>query len=228
MKREIITTSDGSHTISIPDLNSTYHSKHGAAVESQHVFIESGLKYFIKTNNWNKNNTINIFEFGFGTGLNALLTTKEAEGIQLSIYYETIEPFPLTPHEYSVLNYCRQLQQPNLTPAFEQLHLSGWENEIKITPNFTFRKSMNEFFQHSTNHSFHLVYFDAFAPTVQPELWSTAIFKKLFQMMEPGGLLLTYCSKSAVRKSMTEAGFTVHKIQGPPHKREMVRAIKNI
>ncbi len=226
MKREIIITADGSHSISIPALNSTYHSSHGAIVESKHVFIESGFHDYRK-NNISGNNSINIFEMGFGTGLNALLTLIESEKLQQPVYYETVEAYPLTESEYQALNYCKQLKLEQYQPLFERLHAMDWEIETTITDFFTFKKSMHRLADHFSNRQFHIVYFDAFAPDAQPELWTTEIFTKIFSMLAPGGILVTYCSKTVVRKAMMAAGFTVHKIPGPPHKREIVRAVKN-
>ncbi len=226
MKREIIITADGSHSISVPLLNSTYHSSHGAIMESQHVFIESGLHHYRK-NNTDRDSSINIFEMGFGTGLNALLTLIETEKLQQPVYYETVEAYPLTEPEYRSLNYCKQLKLEQYQPLFERLHSMDWGKETTLTDFFTCKKSMHRLADHCPNKQFHIVYFDAFAPDVQPELWTTGIFTKIFSMLAPGGILVTYCSKTVVRKTMTAAGFTVHKIPGPPHKREMVRAVKN-
>lgn len=223
MEREIIITTDGSHSISIPEMGVTYHSSHGAIQESMHVFVESGMRYI---NQENKPGTLSIFEMGFGTGLNALLALAEAEKNQQPVYYETLELYPLERSKYELLNYCEQLQRPDLIPLFSLLHSCEWNVIIKVTPWFSFKKINSSLLNHSTIQLFNLVFFDAFAPEKQPELWTTAIFKKLHDHMLTDGVLTTYCSKSIVRKSMAEAGFTIEKIPGPPHKREMVRAVR--
>jgi tRNA U34 5-methylaminomethyl-2-thiouridine-forming methyltransferase MnmC len=222
MKREILITGDGSPTVAIPEINVTYHSMHGAIQESMHVFIEAGLKPLL---NRSARQPISIFEMGFGTGLNALLTLIQADQSQQEIYYETIEPDPVEADRVNRLNYHEQLQRPDLKNAFEQLHYCEWNKAIAITPYFTFKKMNGALTAYSADTKFNLIYFDAFAPTVQPELWTTEVFKKLNGIMETNGVLVTYSSKSIIRKAMTQAGFTVTKIPGPHGKREMVRAI---
>jgi tRNA U34 5-methylaminomethyl-2-thiouridine-forming methyltransferase MnmC len=222
MKREILITGDGSHTVAIPGINVTYHSMHGAIQESTHVFIEAGLKPLL---NRSARQPISIFEMGFGTGLNALLTLIQSEQTQQEIFYETIEAYPIEPGQASLFNYYTQLQRPDLQNAFDQFHECEWNKSISITPYFTFKKINSELGKYSGSTKFNLIYFDAFAPTVQPELWSMEVFKKLFGVMETNGVLVTYSSKSIVRKAMQAAGFTVTKIPGPHGKREMVRAI---
>jgi len=221
MKKEIILTSDRSHSIAIPAMNVTYHSTHGAIQESMHVFIEAGLHHIAAGKD-----QISIFEMGFGSGLNALLSIAEAEKKQQKIFYETVEADPLEANMYSLLNYCKQLNRPDLQPLFELLHRCAWNTKAEITPYFSFRKNSGSLVDFLTEQQFNVVYFDAFAPEVQPELWTPDIFKKLYGWMKTGAVLTTYCSKSIVRKAMAEAGLIVEKIPGPPHKREMVRAVK--
>lgn len=224
MKREIIFTTDGSHSIAIPALGVTYHSSHGALQESMHVFIEAGLRY---TNKRDKQFfPVSILEMGFGTGLNALLTLIEAEKSQQIIYYETIELHPLEASIFDSLNYCEHLQRPDLNAFFKLMHTCNWNTIIEITPWFNFKKIQTSLADFSTSKSFNLIYFDAFAPDIQPELWTADAFKKLYRLMNVNAVLTTYCSKSIVRKAMAEAGLKVEKIPGPPHKREMVRAVK--
>jgi len=222
MQRKLILTGDGSHTISMPELNVTYHSIHGAIQESKHVFIEAGLKSLTLA----EAAKLNIFEVGFGTGLNALLTIIEAEKLQKEIHYDTVEPFPLGSSETRSLNYCKQLGREELQPIFEQLHSCEWEKKVNITENFGFNKSRTNLLNLETSETFELIYFDAFAPNVQPELWTNGIFEKMFAMLEPGGILVTYCSKGDVRRAMQAAGFIVEKLPGPRGKREMTRALR--
>lgn len=223
MQRQIIITSDGSPTISIPSMDVTYHSHHGAIQESQHVCIDAGFTYILEKSTAQP---IVIFEMGFGTGLNALLSLIEAEKSQRTIHYITTELFPLEEELYTQLNYCHVIQRPDLEPAFQKMHQCAWEKDILITPGFTLHKIPGDMQHLKTPHLFNLVYFDAFSPVAQPLLWTTDIFSSLYKHMHTGAALVTYCSKSIVRKAMQQAGLTVYKIQGPWGKREMVRAIK--
>lgn len=186
-----------------------------------HVFIDAGLKYVSDTL---KVSDTSVFEMGFGTGLSALLTLIEAEREQRKIHYTTVELFPLQEAETTLLNYCEQLQRKDLKPVFQQLHQCDWEKDISITPFFTLHKKKEDLFNLSTFQPVNLIYYDAFAPSAQPELWTKEAFEKIYNILLPGGILVTYCSKSDVRRAMQAAGFTVEKIPGPWGKREMVRA----
>jgi tRNA U34 5-methylaminomethyl-2-thiouridine-forming methyltransferase MnmC len=220
MHREIVHTNDGSHTISIPAMHVSYHSKYGAIRESEHVFIQAGLEHCI---NQHPLPLIYIFEMGFGTGLNALLTLQKAIKQQQPIHYTAVELFPLLKEEVELLNYGHQLQQQ---PSFLQLHDCNWEEDVMIDNYFTLHKTFQSLINFSTHQQFNIIYYDAFAPTAQPELWTQDIFSKLYSMLVPKGVLVTYCSKGDVRRAMQSAGFIVEKLQGPPGKREMLRAIK--
>ncbi len=222
MQRKIITTGDGSHSIEVSGKNEFYHSKFGAIQESKHVYIQAGLQPLLKTNP-----RVHIFEMGFGTGLNALLTLMEAEKHLQKIYYETIELFPLEASLVDALNYAEQLQGADLHKKFEQLHACEWGKEIGITPYFYFRKVNASMTSHHFDFFFDLVYYDAFNPNMQPELWKEEIFKKIFDRLSQNGVLTTYCSKGQVRRAMRNAGFVVEKLPGAPGKREMIRAKKN-
>ena len=204
-------------------MNATYHSHHGAIQESMHVFINAGLKYVFDNV---KVTDIFIFEMGLGTGLNALLTLSEAEKLHQPVHYTAIELYPLQQNEIAGLNYCEQLKRTDLAPAFQLLHQCEWERDISITPFFTFNKIRANLIGLSTSPPFNLIYYDSFAPSAQPEHWTVEVFEKLFSILSPGGILVTYCSKSIVRKAMQAAGFVVTKIPGPHGKREMVRAIR--
>lgn len=232
--RELLLTKDGSHTVIVPSLDITYRSRHGAIQESLHVFIEAGLKYkWSIDERWSGDSAeiMYIFELGFGTGLNALLTATEAIAVRRKIFYVTIEPEPLEPEMAGLLNY-------NDTSGYlQKMHAAPWGMPVSIHPWFTFTKYRStladfDFNITGTNHFlskgpvFDLVYFDAFGPLTQPELWSAESFMKIASIMKTGAILTTYCSKSVVRKTMAGAGLVVKKIQGPYGKREMVRATK--
>lgn len=221
MKREIIITADGSSSISIPEMNVTYHSVHGAIQESLSVFINAGFRSVLQSHK------CSILEVGFGTGLNALLTAIDAKKTGKSIYYVALEPFPLNEEQVHSLNYCELLGRTDLQSDFMRMHQCGWNKGIVITEHLLMHKSncTLQSFHHKTK--FDLIYFDAFAPNVQAELWTKEIFEKMFAMVAPGGVLVTYCSKGDVRRAMQAAGFIVEKLPGPKGKREMIRATKN-
>jgi tRNA U34 5-methylaminomethyl-2-thiouridine-forming methyltransferase MnmC len=218
MERKIVLTGDGSHSIGIPELNITYHSVHGAIQESRHVFIEAGLNYVLSNSTFQ---SLRIFEMGLGTGLNVLLTAIEAERNKISIQYTTVEQFPLRPEEVHLLNYAQVLGNVEF---FHKIHDSKWNEPVRINEHFTLEKLETDLLNFSSSPHFDLIYYDAFAPNAQPELWTKEIFEKLFSMIEPGGVVVTYCSKGDVRRAMIAAGFKVEKLKGPPGKREMSRA----
>ena len=220
MNRELLLTDDGSHTIFLPDLKVTYHSTHGSIQESKHVFIQAGLEHIAL----NAKTSIHIFEMGFGTGLNAFLTAKWAEKNRIPIDYTAVELYPLSKEELAALNYAEILEDEH--QYFQKIHAAEWGVSNTISPFFQLSKQLTSLLDYIPENTFDLLYFDAFAPLIQPELWTTEVFIKLYNLLNQGGVLTTYCSKSEVRRSMVAAGFTVEKIPGPPHKREMVRAVK--
>ncbi|MFD2585865.1 tRNA (5-methylaminomethyl-2-thiouridine)(34)-methyltransferase MnmD [Croceitalea marina] len=219
MERKIITTGDGSKTIQITDWNEQYHSIHGAVQEAYHVFIKNGLDQF-------KNDEIALLEVGFGTGLNALITLSEATKRGLKIQYEGVEAFPVSMEEVEALNYIETLNLLSFKEHFFLMHQSAWGKRQKITPDFLLFKSQSDFQEIAYQNLFNLIYFDAFGYRVQPELWSEAIFEKMFRALKPGGILVTYSAKGSVRRAMQAVGFNVERLPGPPGKREMLRATK--
>ena len=221
MERKIITTGDGSHTVAIPELNVTYHSVHGAIQESMHVYINAGLK---DSGVFDYLGVHHILEMGFGTGLNALLTLIEADKNKNRVYYTAIDLYPLYENEFMKLNYCEQLNQPQYQSLFEKMHRCAWEEMFEISDYFRLTKLKLNFQEFHSEPIFFLVYFDAFAPSAQPELWTREVFEKLYKMLLPGGILVTYCSKGEVQRAMKSAGFEVEKLPGPKGKREMLRA----
>ena len=219
MKREIIQTHDGSTTIHIEEWDECYHSKFGAIQEAQHVFIKNGLSLF-------ENKTVCILEIGFGTGLNAFITFLESQRLNQSIDYVGVEAYPVSPEEVLLMNYVSALAADNESTTFEKMHESNWEEQIILRNNFVFTKR-NQFFQDIDDlEKFDLIYFDAFGYRVQPELWSTAIFEKMYKALKQKGILVTYAARGVIKRSMMEVGFTVEKLAGPPGKREMFRAKK--
>ncbi len=221
MQREIQLTADGSHTVSIPELKITYHSSHGAIGESRHVFINAGLLPLL---NEPSQQPVKIIEIGFGTGLNALLSLQEAIKQQQQIKYIALEISPLLPDEVSFLNHGQLL---NMEESFLHLHAAEWEKEMYINEFFTLTKKKLSVLQPILINPVNCIFFDAFAPSVQPDVWTKDVFEKMYALLLPGGTLVTYCSKSEVRRAMQAAGFSVIKIQGPWGKREMVRAMRS-
>ncbi|GGD56657.1 tRNA (5-methylaminomethyl-2-thiouridine)(34)-methyltransferase MnmD [Muriicola marianensis] len=219
MKRRIITTSDGSRTISLEDWNEHYHSTHGAVNEACHVFIDHGLAVC-------QQNEIRILEVGFGTGLNALITLNEAQKKDLIIHYTGVEAYPISMEEVEELNYARELDLDQLEQVYREMHLCRWDIPVQLTPEFTLTKQKKDFGQISDEQEYDLIYFDAFGPRVQPELWTESIFIKMFNALKSNGVLVTYSAKGSVRRAMQAAGFTVDRLPGPPGKREMLRANK--
>jgi len=224
LKREIIQTEDGSVTIFIPELNECYHSIHGAVNESNHIFIEAGLKFVLKNQT-----SINILEVGFGTGLNAFLTAVNCRDLAYTIYYIGVEPFPLVIEEIEKLNYAEVCGNKENADYLKKIHLLPWEEQGWIGDNFSLLKRKKKIEEASLpDNVFDLVYFDAFAPSVQPELWKQSIFEKLFNSMKSGGVLVTYSSKGDVKRALKACGFQIEKLPGPKGKREFCRGVKTI
>ncbi len=219
MKREIIRTADGSTTIRLADWDEHYHSKFGAIQEAQHVFIKNGLALF-------SNRDLSILEIGFGTGLNALITFLEARKLALRIDYVGVEAYPVLAQEVALMNYVDELQATEHATVFNKMHESDWETAEQLSDGFTLTKRKQFFDEIDTVAAYDLIYFDAFGYRVQPELWSTAIFRKMYNALKPNGILVTYAARGVVKRSMMEVGFAVEKLAGPPGKREMFRATK--
>jgi tRNA U34 5-methylaminomethyl-2-thiouridine-forming methyltransferase MnmC len=220
MKRHIQKTEDGSHTLYVPDMDEHYHSIHGARQESMHVFIEAGL-------NQHPAKELTIFEAGFGTGLNAWLTARESKRQERKIDYYAIEKFPIKEAEWLKLTPGQEANDDG-TILFDELHRCPWEKLCAIDTTFRLHKTEGDLtrFSFRSLPLFDLVYFDAFAPDKQPELWSPEIFEAIFAQMAHGGILVTYSAKGSVRRTLQSTGFQVERIPGPPGKREMLRGRK--
>lgn len=223
MERRVLTTRDGSSTICIPETDITYHSRHGAVRESLHVFIQAGLDYLVhKTGS----RSVAVFEMGFGTGLNALLTLDYATRNEVAVTYETVELYPLAMEEALAMNYT---ELPFLHPykaEYERMHACNWNEEIEINPFLKLRKEKQDLLDYMQPYAFDIIYYDAFAPSAQPHLWEKIVFDKLYSMLSRSGIITTYCSKGVVRRAMMASGFNMEKLQGPPGKREMLRGTK--
>ena len=222
MNLKIIKTSDGSHSIHNDKINETYHSIHGSIAESNHVYINSGFKYILDRG---KEKDISVLEIGFGSGLNFLLLKKYIEKKRLSIYYHTIEPFPLPEDIYKKLNYVKLLGD-DLRDVYHTIHNLD-EKEIKIGNDITFRKSIKTLEEVSLENNYYdTIFFDAFAPSKQPEIWSFQNLSKVYNSMKKDAVLVTYCSSSKFKKTLNDVGYKVDVLRGPVGKKEMVRASK--
>lgn len=217
MNRKIIITEDGSHSLQVPELKETYHSIHGAIQESKHVFIKSGLSAL-------KQNDISIFEMGFGTGLNALLSYDYCHSQQQNVSYTSIEKYPLSLAEVKQLNFPEQLSLDR--SFFDRLHTAQWGLRSVIEPDFNLTKIKADISRTGLRGTHDIVFFDAFGPDIQANLWTIDILSKMHKILRPGGLFVTYSAKGQVRRNLQEAGFTVERLPGPPGKREMIRATK--
>ncbi|AWH85601.1 SAM-dependent methyltransferase [Flavobacterium album] len=220
MKREIITTDDGSVTIYLPEMEETYHSKFGAIQEANHVFIQNGLAL-------TEGRPIAVLEMGFGTGLNAFITFLESVKNNQAIEYTGVEAYPVEPAEAAQLNYVNELNADAYREQFSLMHTAGWDEAVAINNNFSLIKRKQFFADINDVNKFDLIYFDAFGYPSQPELWSEEIFKKMFAALKKDGILVTYACRGVIKRAMQAAGFTTEKLPGAPGKREMLRARKS-
>ena len=218
MKLELVNTNDGSNSLKNVIINDSYHSKYGAINESKHIFINNGLKMISKKK-------IRVLEIGFGTGLNALLTLLYCDKKKQNIIYHTIDNLPLKEEIYSSLNYFDQLKiEKNI---YLKIHSSSWENEIELSNFFVLKKMKCDFTKTLFNQKYDLIYFDAFSPSKQPEMWTLNNFKKLYNCLNTNGVLITYSSKGDVKRTMKKVGFNISSLEGPTGKREITLARKD-
>jgi tRNA U34 5-methylaminomethyl-2-thiouridine-forming methyltransferase MnmC len=222
METKLYKTEDGSHTLYVPELDEHYHSTFGAVQESKHIFIETGFNAIAK-------DEITILEVGFGTGLNAFLTALKCKEENRRVHYITIEKYPLKPECWQALNYP-SITNNNSDVLFRDIHEAEWGKDVNITKEFTIRKIHADFstYELSELTPFDLIYFDAFSPEKQPELWNQLIFNDIYKKTLTNGVIVTYCAKGNVRRAMQASGFKMERLPGPPGKREMLRGIKKL
>ena len=220
MQKEFLITEDGSHTIYLPEIDEHYHSIHGAIQESEHIYIGQG---FLQSTT----NPVSILEIGFGTGLNAYLTYSYALKRNISVNYDSLEKYPLTDAEYLRLNYPKIIFPEN-EAIFDQIHRAHWGTTESISPDFKLLKLQGDLLTHQFDKlpQYDLVYFDAFAPNKQPEMWTDEILQKVAASIKINGILVTYCSKGTVRRALSSAGFIMERIPGPIGKKEILRGKK--
>ena len=213
-------TADGSYTLYVPELDEHYHSVKGALTESQHIFINMGLKHSSVT-------SPHLLEIGLGTGLNCVLTLLEAKESQRHVYYTGIERYPLNEEIIRKLNYPSIIGKECENDYFA-IHQAPWEEDVCLSPWFTLHKMEGDFTHYSFEQKYDIIYFDAFALEKQPEMWEQSLFDNLYQVLNEGGILTTYCAKGVVRRMLQTAGFKVERLPGPPGgKREILRATKS-
>ena len=212
-------TADGSYTLYVPELDEHYHSVKGALTESQHIFIDMGLKH----------STVQaprILEIGLGTGLNCILSLMAAEDIQKKVHYTGIERYPLTMETVTKLDYPSLIGEGRASDYFA-IHETPWGEDAELSPWFTLHKIEGDFTHYVFEKGYDIIYFDAFAPEKQPEMWEQSLCDNLYQVLNEGGILTTYCAKGVVRRMLQAAGFIVERLPGPPGgKREILRATK--
>lgn len=216
---EIEKTEDGSNTIYLPEMNEHYHSTKGAMTESKYIFIEQGFNHCDKK-------SVNILEIGFGTGLNAILTFIEADKINKETIYDSIEKYPLGKVFVDELNYVSIIGEENRL-RFDDIHNCLWDKDVKLSQFFTLHKINGDLTSHIFERNYDIIYFDAFAPEKQPEMWTQQIFDQMYHLLNKGGILTTYCAKGVIRRMLQASGFKLERLQGPPNgKREILRATK--
>jgi tRNA U34 5-methylaminomethyl-2-thiouridine-forming methyltransferase MnmC len=229
-KLEVFRTADGSDTLFRADLNQHYHSTFGAIQESMHIFIKHGFLHTCENfeiAGHPEGKSVHILEIGFGTGLNALLTLLEAKKHTIKVQYTAIEAFPLETADWQHLNYPTIVSDSVSPPYFEKLHQACWNQNTDIFPGFSlckFHCTLQAYLP--PPQKFDLVYFDAFGPDAQPELWTEQVFRNLHHGMTATGVLTTYSVKGDVVRALQASGFQTEKLPGPPGKRHVLRAIK--
>lgn len=225
---KIIVTEDGSHSLYDIDLKETYHSFHGALNESRHVFIEKGLRHW--RNKEGLPDSMSIFEVGFGTGLNALLALQFAEDHKIKVNYHTLEPHPLNNEVVEQLNYANSLADGAFKKKFLAIHDCAWEQTESISQHFNIYKSATTLQEVNgkLDHHFDVIFFDAFAPNKQAEMWALELIRKTYHLLKEGGVFVTYSAKGQLKRDLKAVGYTLETLAGPPGKKEMVRATKNL
>jgi tRNA U34 5-methylaminomethyl-2-thiouridine-forming methyltransferase MnmC len=221
-EKKLIITSDGSHTIFLPELNETYHSRHGAIRESEHVFIDKGLGFYAEAGH----TEVFIREVGFGTGLNALLAWQYAQEHDIVVMYQSIEAHPLDLEAVHGLNYPSLISGEQVEQMFRQIHDSPWERRITLSDNFMLHKIQTKLQDFEWKDIADVCFFDAFAPSKQPEMWEIGVLELVRDALCIGGVFVTYCAKGQLKRDLRQLGFDVESLPGPPGKKEMVRAIR--
>lgn len=222
MNLKLIETADGSHTLLIPEINEQYHSVNGAITESKHVFIDAGF------NAYNGESPV-VFEVGFGTGLNALLTALESAKTGKITHYYTIEKYPLEKAITEQLNYGTKISE-EAREIYRKIHDCDWNKNVQISENFILNKINDDLKNADLTPlaKFNIIYFDAFGPDKQPEMWTFSVFQKIFAQTPDNGIFVTYSAKGEVRRNLSACGYGMERLPGPPGKKQMLRGIKKV
>ena len=220
---KIEVTNDGSHTLVHPKYKAHYHSTAGAVEESNYIYLNTGFHYML--NNFQLDE-ISVLEMGFGTGLNAFNTLLASEELQVKTNYVGIEKYPLVQNTVKKLNYVEALQAEIFKTQFEAIHTLEAEVSKPIAAHFNLKKQHIDFFEVDYTNQFHVIYFDAFSPNEQQDLWSASLFELMYKALRRNGVLVTYCSQGNAKRALREVGFTVKRLHGPPSKRHILRATK--
>lgn len=219
---ELHTTEDGSLTLYAPTFGEHYHSTHGAVQESEHIYLVLALRE--RMSSWQEGDApLRLFEVGFGTGLNALLSWREAEERHIPLWYYSIEKFPITPELYEALHYEGLGEEHEVKDQLLRLHAAPWDEAIELSPFFTLYKLRGDLTTCTFPERLSVIYYDAFSPESQPELWAEELFLRLGKASCSGAILSTYCAKGEVRRRLQRSGFLVERLPGPPGKREVLR-----
>ena len=222
---ELQATEDGSLTLYTSRFGEHYHSTHGAVQESRHIYTGLALEGRLATWHQDKGKALRLFEVGLGTGLNALLTALVADREQIPIHYTSIEKYPLPEEVFHHLSYEKTIGEGS-DELLRRLHECPWREDVSITPFFTLHKVLGDLTDYTFPQALDVVYYDAFSPESQPELWEERLFLSLYDAMNWQATLATYCAKGVVRRALQHAGFSVERLPGPPGKREVLRAVK--
>lgn len=220
---KIIVTEDGSHSLYHAKLNETYHSFHGAVQESRYVFLKEGLDFLRTSFALDK---IRVLEVGFGTGLNAILTSEWAVANKVRVEYTTLEPFPLKREVYEALNYHEFFEDKTVKERFLALHNVAWEQAFQQNEFFSILKSEAKLQDFKSDSLFDIIFFDAFAPSKQSEMWDLEVIEKTALLLDSNGVFVTYCAKGQLKRDLKAVGLAVETLPGPPGKKEMVRGVK--
>jgi len=215
---KLIITADGSHTIFVPEMNEHYHSIHGAIQESQFIFIDNGFEASAA-------NPVRILEIGFGTGLNVFLTALKSLVQSRAVFYTSIEKYPLSSEITENLNYCGYTGEDS-KELFRLIHSSPWNADVFLRKDFILRKIEADVTDYIPDGCFDLIYFDAFGPDKQPEMWSRTVFERIAEVTAENGVFVTYSAKGEVKRNLKSCGFNVTLLPGPPGKRQIIRADK--
>jgi len=221
---KIVLTDDGSNTLVHPSNGAHYHSTFGAKQESDFIFIKEGLEFYTKHLDIK---SVSILEMGFGSGLNTFNSLLYSLKNNIEVTYIGVEKFPILKETASKLDYPKIFNAEEFSSLFNLIHTSNWETKAEITPNFNLLKKEVAFEDLTIDSEIDIIYFDAFGPKDQPELWTKAIFQKLYNALKPNGILVTYCSKGIVKQALRSVGFTVKRLSGPPSKRHVLRVTKS-